>query len=133
MTQHVSAVPKNYGYSASNGKSTVKVRGITLTTRASEKVNMCAIQTTIGKVMQDVLHGTCSTLEAADNHQIVVPYPHSIVREGNATNSILAKDLKTRYKAVIGKRLMVASLINSGEVSDEANPYEKLPFGTCRA
>ena len=132
MTEFVSAGPKNYGYTTSAGKSTVKVRGITMTTRVSKQINMTSMQSTIDHVVSDVMQGQASVQEAADIHSIVVAYPHSIVREGKITNRVLAKDLTKKYKAVIGKRMMVASLIHRGDIPhSHAKEFETLPFGTC--
>ena len=135
MTKFTSAGPKNYGYTTSDGKSVVKVRGITMTTRVAEQINMATMQTTIENVVSDVIQGRASVKEAADIHNVVVSYPNSIVREGKITNRVLAKDLTKKYKAVIGKRMMVASLIHRGDMTldnHQAMEYETFPFGTCR-
>ena len=45
--------------------------------------------------------------------------------------TVVSKHMSKTYKAVIGKRMMVASLLGRGFDADRWHVFETLPFGTC--
>ena len=56
----------------------------------------------------------------------------SVMRHSRPCDStIVSKDLTKTYKAVIGKRMMVASLLGRGFDAGRWHVSETLPFGTC--
>ena len=130
MVEFASAGPKNYGFRVSTGATKVKVRGISLTVRVRETLNWNSMLMAITNVVEDVSAGL-SPEEAADEHAMIVEYPHSIRRAGHALKHIVSKDMRKTYKAVIGKRMMVASLLGRGFDAGRWHVFETLPFGTC--
>ena len=105
MVEFASAGKKNYGFRVSTGATKVKVRGISLTVRVQETLNWNSILMAITNVVEDVSAGL-SPEEAADEHAMIVEYPHSIRRAGHALKHI-GSDWQTHDGGVVAGRYAI--------------------------
>lgn len=90
ITTFVSAGPKNYGYRTASGKTTCKVRGLTLNNRTHEKVNIESMTELVSQRSQ---------------RHIDVVTPHTIIRDGK-TKNVYSKTEVKKYRLVYDKRVI---------------------------
>ena len=104
ITTFISGGPKNYAYITNNGKSQIKIRGITLDYAATKKINL--------DVMRHLVHShvNCHTEE-----KVTVDIPFKITRDKKEKN-IVTKRMKKDYRIVYNKRVITEN-------------YGTLPYG----
>ena len=104
ITTFISGGPKNYAYITNNGKSEIKIRGITLDYAATKKINL--------DVMRHLVHShvNCHTEE-----KVTVDMPFKITRDKKEKN-IVTKKMKKDYRVVYNKRVITEN-------------YGTLPYG----
>ena len=104
ITTFISGGPKNYAYITNNGKSEIKIRGITLDYAATKKLNL--------DVMRHLVHShvNCHTEE-----KVTVDIPFKITRDKKERN-IVTKKMKKDYRVVYNKRVITEN-------------YGTLPYG----
>ena len=85
--------PKNYGYQLENGKTGIKVRGITLNCRSSQIVNFNTLTRLVKNLDQ-----------AQDAESVQVYEPNRIVRESQ-TRNVYSQSMYKDYELCMKKEL----------------------------
>lgn len=96
ITEFCAAGPKNYGYKTSKMKQECKVRGFSLTVRASKNLNF---ETMRENIMQEV------ATPQESSRCIDVVYPHKIVRDSKS-KTLYAREETKKYSLVADKRVI---------------------------
>ena len=104
IVKFVSGGCKNYCYATDTGKSTIKVRGITLNVRNSAHVN--------SKTLERMVKGLVS---GEEEEKVTVTDPHKIVRNVK-TKQLESRVYKKDYRVVFDKRWI-------------SDGYDTLPYG----
>ena len=104
ITTFMSGAPKNYAYCTKNGKTDIKIRGITLDYMTLKKLNPSVVRALIH------LHVNCK-MEA----KVTINIPFKITRDKKEKN-IVTKKTKKDYRIVYDKRVITEN-------------YETLPYG----
>lgn len=89
----LSVGPKNYAYQLDNGKTTCKVRGITLNCRASQLVNFETVSNMVKNIHNE------------SNDVITVTEPSRIMRDKH-NKDLYTREFKKDYRIVYDKRVI---------------------------